>query len=107
MKPLTEHAQEVISRTQVILVQSLVTELRRAIACCKVAKMKRCDADSIPYLLVAEATSAKFIKLHSQRKLMESESILDFMTRLEIELGGNANALICSPEAVKSAKSRV
>jgi len=106
MKRLAKQAQEVIRRGRAILLQSLTVQLCRAITCCKIAKRKGYGADCIPYLLVAEATSAKFNKLRSQGKLIRPESILDFMKRLEVELGGKANALICIPHVVKPAKSR-
>jgi len=38
--------------------------------------------------LVAEAISAKFIKLLSQGKIGESKTILELMSLLEEELGG-------------------
>src|SRR5262245_18824462 len=39
------------------------------------------------YLLVAEATSAKFMKLRSQGKIGKSKTILGLMSLLEDELG--------------------
>jgi hypothetical protein len=44
--------------------------------------------------MVAEATSAKFIKLHSQGKIVKSESILDLMAQLEEALGGTRDILV-------------
>jgi len=38
--------------------------------------------------MVAEATSAKFMKLRSQGKIGESKTILGLMSVLEEELGG-------------------
>lgn len=68
----------------------VLAELSRAIACCRIAKRKGCGADSLPYLMVADATSAKFSKLHSEGKIVNSEFILDFMARLEEELSVTA-----------------
>jgi hypothetical protein len=62
-------------------------ELHRAIVCCKIVKRKWCEVDSLPYLIAAEATSAKFNKLYLQGKI-RSKHILDLMGRLEKELGG-------------------
>ena len=67
--PDATEVQEVVSRSQAVLVQSLVTELARAIACCRILKLKRCGVDSLPYLIVAEATSARFKKLYLQDKI--------------------------------------
>ena len=76
-----------VSRSRAILVQSLLTELTRAIACCRIVKLRRCGVDSLPYLMVAEATSARFKKLYLQDKIFDSEYILDLMGYLEEELG--------------------
>ena len=77
-----------ISRGPAILNQSLLAELSKAIAYCQIAKRKGCGPDSLPYLLMAEATSAKFLKLHSQGKIVKSKAILQLMLRLEEALGG-------------------
>jgi len=80
--------RQLISRSHAILVESLVAELSRAIACCKIAKSMSDPANSLRFLLVAEATSAKFMKLLSQGKIAESKTILGLMSLLEQELGG-------------------
>jgi len=86
----TTQIREVIARSHSILAQSLILELYRAIACCRIAKLKRCGLESLPYLMAAEATSVKFKDLQLQGKRIESESILDLMGRLEEELTGSA-----------------
>jgi len=66
----------------------MTVELARGIACCRIAKKTSDDANILRYLLVAEATSAKFMKLRSQGKIGESKTILGLMSLLEEELGG-------------------
>jgi len=105
VNPLAKQAQEVIRRSRAILVQSWIVQLCRAITYCKIAKRKNYEVDGIPYLLVAEATSATFIKLRSQGKLIQAGIILDLMGCLEVELGGKANALICTAHVVKLRES--
>ena len=83
--------QEVIFRSRAVLAQCMVAELSRAIRCCRIAKLKGCEFDSLPYLMVAEATSARFKKLHLQGKILESEYVLDLMGQLEEELGAVAH----------------
>jgi hypothetical protein len=85
--------REVISRSQAIVAQCLLAELFRAIAFCQIAKRKGSATEKLPYLMVAEATSAKFIKLHSQGKMVKSESILDLMAQLEEALGGTRDII--------------
>jgi len=100
----TTQVREVIARSYSILAQSLILELYRAIACCRIAKLKRCGLESLPYLMAAEATSAKFKDLQLQGKRIESESILDLMGRLEEELNGTAGfGQDCGPPAAKIA----
>ena len=87
MATAARQVQQVVRHSQAILVQCLISELSRAIACCRIGKLKRCGIDSLPYLMVAEATSARFKKLHLQGKIFDSEDILDLMGHLEEELG--------------------
>ena len=90
-----------IARSHSILVQSLILELYRAIACCGIARLRRCGVDSLPYLMAAEATSTKFKELQLQGKLIDSEYILDLMGRLEEELTGRPGfSPDCGPAAV-------
>ena len=63
-------------------------ELSRAISCSEIAKITSDDVKRLRYVMVAEATSAKFMKLRSQRKIGESMKILELMSLLEEELGG-------------------
>ena len=79
--------RQLISRSQAILLRSLIAELFRAVTCCTIAKLKD-EKDSLRYLMVAEATSAKFMKLRSQGRIAESKTILGAMSLLEEELGG-------------------
>jgi hypothetical protein len=90
MNPQAEKVRQLIARSHAILVASLVAELHRAIAFCEIAKMKITNdaATGLHYLLVAEATSAKFMKLRSQGKIVESSAILRLMSLLEEGLGG-------------------
>ena len=83
-----EQVRRLITRSHAILFGSLKAELSRAIACCRVAKTTSDAAERFRYLLVAEATSAKFIKLLSQGKIGKSKTILRLMSLLEKELGG-------------------
>jgi hypothetical protein len=80
--------RQLLSRSQAILFASLVAELSRAIACCRIAKTTSDAANSLRYLLVAETTSAKFMRLRSQRKIVVSATILRLMSLLEEGLGG-------------------
>jgi hypothetical protein len=83
--------RRVISRSKASVTEChLTAELSRALVCCSIAKWKE---DKLPYLIIAERTSAKFIKLHAQGEIVESESILKLMMLLEVALGGNANVL--------------
>ena len=88
MSVQAEQVRQLNSRTQSILFASLKAELSRGIACCRVAKTTSNDAKRFHYLLVAEAISAKFMKLRSQGKIGESKMILELMSLLEEELGG-------------------
>ena len=88
MSVQAEQVRQLNSRTQAILFASLKAELSRGIACCRVAKTTSDAAKRLRYLLVAEAISAKFIKLLSQGKIGESKTILELMSLLEEELGG-------------------
>jgi len=83
-----KQVQQLISRSHEILFGSLIAELARGIACCRIAKTNSDQARSFSYLLVAEATSAKFMKLRSQGKIGKSKAILRLMSLLEKELGG-------------------
>ena len=74
--------------------------------CCSIARWKE---EKLSYLLIAERTSAKFIKLHAQGEIVESEFILKLMMLLEEALGGTANILFpsMSPKLrTSSSKSR-
>ena len=82
-----EHVRQLIARSHAILFGSLKAELSRAIACCRIAKKMSNDANILRYLLVAEATSAKFMKLRSQGKIGKSKTILGLISLLEDELG--------------------
>ena len=82
-----EHVRQLIARSHAIRFGSLKAELSRAIACCRIAKKINDDANILRYLLVAEATSAKFMKLRSQGKIGKSKTILGLMSLLEDELG--------------------
>ena len=88
MTAQAKHVRQLISRSQATLFSSLVVELSRAIACCRIAKTASDAANRLRYLLVAEATSAKFMKLCSQGKVIESKTVLELMSLLEEELGG-------------------
>ena len=83
-----EQVRQLISRSRAILFGCLTAELCRAISCCRVAKRTSEEANRLRYLMVAEATSAKFMKLRSQGKIGESKTILGLMSVLEEELGG-------------------
>jgi len=85
---LSSNSFILILRSRVILLSSLIAELSRGLACCKIAKTTSDDSRRLQYLLVAEATSAKFYKLRSQGKIVESKAIQRYMARLEEELGG-------------------
>jgi hypothetical protein len=88
-------ARRVISHSQAILAECVMVELSRALTCCSIAEGKHVATEKLPYLLVAERTSAKFLKLHAQGKVVKSESILELMKRLEEALGGTARVLVC------------
>jgi hypothetical protein len=88
MNAQAEQVRQVISRSQAILAASLEAELSWAIACCKIARATSDAALSLSYILVAEATSAKFMKLRAQGKILESTTILGLMSLLEEGLGG-------------------
>jgi len=83
-----KQVQEVFLRPQVRLPVSWVEELNRAISCCLIAKRTSDVTERLRFFLVAEATSAKFMKLRSQGKIGESKSILELMSLVEEELGG-------------------
>ena len=88
MTAQAKQVRQLISRSQATLFASLVAELSRAIVCCRIAKIASDAANGLRYLLVAEATSAKFMKLCSQGKVIESKTLLELMSLLEEELGG-------------------
>ena len=88
MKAQAKQVRQLISRSQAIQVASLVAELSRAIACCKIATITSDAEKGLCYLLVAEATSAKFMRLRSQGKFVESTAIEQLMFLLEEGLGG-------------------
>jgi hypothetical protein len=88
MHSQAEQVRQLISRSQAILVASLAAELSRAIAFCEIAKITSDAAKSLHYLLVAEAASAKFMKLRSRGKILESTTVLRLMSLLEEALGG-------------------
>src|SRR5262245_26628492 len=79
---------QLILRSRMILISSMIAQLSRGLACCRIAKSTSDDSRRLQYLLVAEATSAKFYKLRSQGKIVESKAIQRYMARLEEELGG-------------------
>ena len=88
------HIRRVISRSHAILCECLILiELSRAIACCRIAEVKKSGDEKLPYLIIAERTSAKFPGLHSRRKIAKSKSIRKMMALLEEALGGTANIL--------------
>ena len=99
--------RQVISRGRAILAECRLTaELSRALVCCSIANWRD---EKLPYLIIAERTSAKFIKLHAQGEIVESEFILKLMLLLEEALGGTANILFpsMSPNLrTSSSKSR-
>src|SRR5215472_15922392 len=68
----------------------ILIELSRAIACCRIAKVKKSGDEKLPYLIIAERTSAKFLSLHSRRKIAKSNYIPKMMALLEEALGGTA-----------------
>ena len=80
--------RQLISRSQAILFASLQAELWRAILHCRIAKFTSDDAKRLSYVVVAEQTSAKFMKLRSHGKIVRSKPILNLMACLEEELGG-------------------
>ena len=88
MSVQAEQVRQLISRSQATLFSSLVVELSRAIVCCRIAKRASDAAQRLRYLWIAEATSAKFMKLCLQGKVIESKALLELMSLLEEELGG-------------------
>ena len=56
--------------------------------------------------MVAEATSARFKKLHLQRKIFDSGDILDLMGHLEEELGARASCSASRPTRSPRGSSR-
>src|SRR5215472_10426526 len=85
--------QQVISRSRAILVRCMIVQLWRAIVCCDIAKRRQQNrVDSLHYVVVAEAASARFKKLHLQGKIFDSD-ILALMARLEEGLTGTADDL--------------
>lgn len=88
MTAQSEQVRQLISRSQSIRCESLMVELSRAITYCRIAKLQGTVAKRLRYLLVAEAASAKFLKLRSQGKIIESKTFLKLMALLEAELGG-------------------
>jgi len=67
----------------------IIAELLVAIRCCRIAKLKK-HGEKLSYLIIAERTSAKFLKLHSQGRITESKSVRGMMALLEDALGGTA-----------------
>jgi len=55
--------------------------------------VKKSGDEKLPYLIIAERTSAKFLSLHSRRKIAKSKYIPKMMALLEEALGGTANIL--------------
>jgi hypothetical protein len=99
MKYTGQQIQRTIFASQGILVTCLMAELYRALACCNIAKRKDLRLEGLDYLMVAEKTSARFTKLHLQRKIFNSTEILELMERLEEALGSHPNQLaIPSPD---------
>jgi len=88
MTAQAKQVRQLISRSKATLFTSLVAELSRAIVCCRIAKTASDAGTSLQYVLVAEATSAKFLKLCSQGKVIESKTLLQLVSLLEQELGG-------------------
>ena len=99
MTALPEHVRQLISRSQEVLSTSrraisrsreifLTAELSWAITSCKAAKLTRDETERLDYLLVAEATSAKFYRLISHEEIADRTRILALMELLEKELGG-------------------
>ena len=85
--------QQVISRSRAILVRCMIVQLWRAIVCCDIAKRRQQNrVDSLHCVVVAEAASARFKKLHLQGKIFGSD-ILALMARLEEGLTGTADDL--------------
>ena len=85
------HIRRVISRSHAILCECLILiELSRAIACCRIAEVKKSGDEKLPYLIITERTSAKYLSLHSRRKIAKSKYIPKMMALLEEALGGTA-----------------
>ena len=89
--PVDAQVEQLVSRSQAILVEALRAELLRAIVCCRLGRRQESVLDMLAYLLVAEKTSAKFKKLDLQCTIFGSDYILELMGRLEEELGGMAD----------------
>ena len=83
--------RQVISRSRAILVRCMIVQLFRAIVCCEIAKRKDSGLEAFGYLMVAEATSVRFEKLHLQGKIFDSTEILELMGELEGALAGHPN----------------
>ena len=88
---LRAQVQLLVSRSQAILAESFRLELVRAIVCCEIAKRKDLGLEAFGYLMVAEATSVRFEKLHLQGKIFDSAEILELMGELEGALAGHPN----------------
>jgi len=88
MSVQAEQVRQLNARTQAILFASLKAQVSRTIVCCRIAKITSDAVNRLRYLLVAEATSAKFMKLCLQGKVIESKTLLELMSLLEAELGG-------------------
>jgi len=97
MKYTVQQIQQTIVASQTILVSCLMAELHRALACCNIAKRKDLKFEGLDYLMVAEKTSARFKKLHLQRKIFNSTEISDLMERLEEALGSQPNQPTLTP----------
>jgi len=97
MKHTGQQIQQTIFASQRILISCLMAELHRALACCNIAKRKDLKFEGLDYLMVAEKTSARFKKLHLQRKIFNSTEILELMERLEEALGSHPNQPAFTP----------
>src|SRR5215469_5621543 len=98
--------QQLISRSRSILVRCMIVQLWRAIVCCDIAKRRQqSKVDSLHYVIVAEAASARFKKLHLQGKIFDSD-ILALMARLEGGLTGTADDLSRQVTAIREVLHR-
>jgi len=88
MSVRAEEIQQLVVSSKEILFASRVDRLNHAISCCLIAKSTDDDSKRLHYLLIAEATSAKFTKLRSKGKIGESRKIVRLMSLLEEGLGG-------------------